>query len=77
MPEFLDVATVHELTHDFETQVVKDYKYDGEIAFHIDPCKKSFCKQCELSDCKIREAKFENMKKADKKNLISGPKYTN
>ena len=77
VPEYLDVATTHELTHQFEDRVVEEYKYDGEIAFHIDPCKRSFCKQCEIADCKIRAADFEKIKTADQFSLIGGPKYTN
>lgn len=77
VPEYLDVARVHQITHEFEEKVVHDYKYDGEIAFHIDPCKKSFCKQCEISDCKLRTQNFEKIKKVSKDNLIIGPQYTN
>ena len=77
VPEYLNVATVHNLTHDFEAEVVKDYQYEGEIAFHIDPCKKSFCKQCHMNDCLIRAAAFEKSKIATKNSLTSGPVYTN
>lgn len=77
VPEYMDVATVHRLTHDFEMKIVKDYKYDGEIAFHIDPCKRSFCKQCHLTACQLREANFEQDKKITSLNMIKGPQYTN
>lgn len=77
VPEYLDVATIHELTHQFEQNVVKDYKYDGEIAFHIDPCKQKFCKQCLIADCKIRKSAFDKIKIATKDSITSGPQYTN
>jgi cation diffusion facilitator family transporter len=77
VPEYLDVATVHEKTHDFETNVVRDYKYDGEIAFHIDPCKQKYCKQCHFLDCKIRQVPFDKIKIATKETITSGPIYTN
>ncbi len=77
VPEYLDVATVHELAGLFEKQVVKDYKYDGEIAFHVDPCKKSFCKQCNLDECRIRKSPFVKIKENNRSTLIVGPKYTN
>lgn len=77
VPEFWDVARVHALTHVFEERVVKDYKYDGEFAFHIDPCKKSFCKKCDLADCRIRQKEFEAMKFMGKEHLVKGPQYTN
>ena len=77
VPEYLDVATVHDMTHEFESTVVKGYKYDGEIAFHIDPCKRAYCKQCSFLDCKIRKLPFEKMKIATIDTLIAGPQYTN
>ncbi|MGZ3690091.1 MAG: cation diffusion facilitator family transporter [Pseudobdellovibrio sp.] len=77
VPEYFDVATVHGLTHNFELEVVKDYKYDGEIAFHIDPCKRSFCKQCELAHCEIRKVPFEKIKETSRASLTVGPQYTN
>ena len=77
VPEFWDVARVHALTHVFEENVVKDYRYDGEFAFHIDPCKKSFCKKCNLEDCLIRQVKFEEVQFMGKEHLVKGPHYTN
>ncbi|MCK6596952.1 MAG: cation diffusion facilitator family transporter, partial [Bdellovibrionaceae bacterium] len=43
VPEFWNVAQSHKITHDFESNVVRDYPFDGEFAFHLDPCKKSYC----------------------------------
>ncbi|MFM6929794.1 MAG: cation diffusion facilitator family transporter [Bdellovibrio sp.] len=58
VPEYWDVAHVHSETHDFEQKVVSDYVFDGEIAFHIDPCKKSYCSRCDMPDCPIRLQPF-------------------
>ncbi len=77
VPEFWDVSRVHLLTHEFEENAVKDYKFDGEFAFHIDPCKKSFCKRCNIENCPIRQKEFAAIKYMDKEHLISGPQYTN
>ncbi|MCC2680103.1 MAG: Cation efflux system protein [Pseudobdellovibrio sp.] len=77
VPEYLDVATIHEMTHDFEKKVVRDYKYDGEIAFHIDPCKRKFCKQCHFLECKIRREPFDKLKISTQENMCAGPQYTN
>ena len=73
VPEYLDVATVHELTGQFEQKVVAAYKYEGEIAFHVDPCNKSYCQQCEMTDCQIRLAKFEKTKTYSADDLVKGP----
>lgn len=77
VPSYMDVATVHEVTHEFELKVVKEYKYDGEIAFHIDPCMQAYCQQCHMKGCAIRKAPFAQEKVFDQINLIKGPQYTN
>lgn len=58
VPEFWDVAKVHKATHDFEKRVVADYPYDGEFAFHIDPCARKFCAACDVGDCPVRQLPF-------------------
>ena len=77
VPEFWDVSHVHSVTHEFEKNVVNDYLYDGELAFHIDPCKRSFCKQCNVENCTIRKADFEAVLIMNTEHLIKGPQYTN
>jgi cation diffusion facilitator family transporter len=77
VPEFWDVKHVHSVTHEFEKSVVHDYLYDGEVAFHIDPCKQSFCRQCNVENCHIRKMNFEAVVQMDYDHLIKGPQYTN
>jgi divalent metal cation (Fe/Co/Zn/Cd) transporter len=77
VPEFWDVAHVHAMTHAFETNVVKDYHYDGEFAFHVDPCKRAYCKKCDLENCHIRAGQFEKIELMTQEHLIKGPRYTN
>lgn len=73
MPEFWNVAQAHELAHSFEAKVVADYPYDGEFAFHLDPCKRKYCKYCDVRDCPIRQENFEEPRSFSVKDLISGP----
>lgn len=75
VPEYLDVATAHEITAQFEEKVVSAYKYEGEIAFHVDPCNKSYCKQCEMLECQIRVQKFEKAKTYTAEDLVKGPQH--
>jgi cation diffusion facilitator family transporter len=58
VPDFWDVVKVHAESHEFETQVVSSYPFDGEIAFHVDPCQRLYCKRCSLADCPIRVEPF-------------------
>jgi cation diffusion facilitator family transporter len=54
VPDFWDAVKVHEESLLFEGQVVASYPFDGEIAFHVDPCQQRYCERCSLEDCPIR-----------------------
>lgn len=58
VPEFWNVAEAHERTQDFETYFMSQYPYSGELHLHIDPCRRSYCQYCDLSDCPIRVEAF-------------------
>ena len=58
VPEFWDVSKTHAVSDEFEKAVVASYPYDGEIAFHIDPCFRQYCEHCALMDCPIRRKEF-------------------
>lgn len=77
VPQFWDVSQVHELTHEFETRVVQDYNFDGELAFHVDPCKKSYCSTCDVLDCPIRQQPLKAKQTFTVKSLTGGPRPTN
>jgi len=59
VPEYWDVSHTHAYCEEFEKTVVRDYPFDGEIAFHLDPCKRAYCKHCEMVECPIRRQAFE------------------
>lgn len=77
VPEYWDIAHVHEVTHNFEGAVVGDYDFDGELAFHLDPCKKSYCSVCQVEKCPIRVAPFSQARPFTVKSLTDGPHPTN
>jgi cation diffusion facilitator family transporter len=58
MPEFWDVGRVHEAINDFEKAVIKHYEYGGDMNFHVDPCRRAYCRVCEVKDCPIRQEPF-------------------
>lgn len=70
VPEFWDVVGVHDMTEDFERKVVADYPYDGEIAFHADPCRRKFCRVCDVAHCPVRQAPFEKLVDFNVANMI-------
>ncbi len=77
VPEYWDVAKVHSESQDFENAVVADYIFDGELAFHVDPCKKSYCSECDMPDCPIRLHPFQARKPFTVKSLTEGPPESN
>lgn len=76
VPEFMSLTDVEILTHEFERKVVKEYAFDGEFAFHLDPCKKHYCSICEVDYCKIRKRPFVEARPLTEKGLISNPRHT-
>lgn len=77
VPEYWDVSQVHSMTSTFEAAVVKDYEFDGELAFHLDPCKKSYCDSCEVPQCPIRLQPFRHKPDFSVKSLTDDPGPTN
>lgn len=73
VPEYWDVSHAHEIVHELELNIVKNYPYDGEVAFHLDPCKRRHCDHCDMSDCKVRQKDFVAYKAFTTQNLIKGP----
>jgi cation diffusion facilitator family transporter len=58
VPEFWDVAEAHSKTSEFETRVMRDYPYNGELHLHVDPCRRAYCRHCDVPDCPIRQHAF-------------------
>lgn len=74
VPEFWDIAKTHEYASTFERGVVEKYPFDGEIAFHIDPCERKYCEQCEMPDCPVRARDLLTPKVMTVESIIRGPK---
>jgi cation diffusion facilitator family transporter len=72
VPNFWDALKVHSEAHEFEEKVVSTYPYDGELAFHVDPCRQEFCSICDLSECPIRKETFTGLQKMTVKSVIKG-----
>ncbi|MES2770156.1 MAG: cation diffusion facilitator family transporter, partial [Bdellovibrionota bacterium] len=58
VPEFWDVTRAHNEVSRFEKLVFEEYPNDGELHFHLDPCRKAYCEVCDLADCPIRQKPF-------------------
>lgn len=73
VPEFWEISKTHQEIVRFEKDVVKVYPYDGEIAFHLDPCERKFCANCDLKDCPIRQTEFVKYKDLSVEALVRKP----
>lgn len=58
VPEFWSVERAHALMESFEERVMSACGVEGEIAFHIDPCHRTYCALCDVMDCPVRVAPF-------------------
>ena len=58
VPEFWDVSKAHHETEAYEGRVIKEYPYDGELHFHVDPCRRAYCGVCDVAACPIRHQAF-------------------
>lgn len=62
VPRFWDVSKTHIFMEELEKKVVKAYRFDGEIAFHIDPCEPTDCATCDYPNCPVRSQAFTKRK---------------
>lgn len=59
VPEFWPVDQAHDEMLIFENRTLKKLGWEGEMEFHLDPCRKAYCSSCEIKDCPIRLKPFE------------------
>lgn len=58
VPEYWSVSQAHDVTDAFEHSIFQDSPTPGEIVFHVDPCRRAYCRECDVVDCPVREEKF-------------------
>lgn len=59
VPEFYDVKKAHNLVERYTQLICTHAQPKINPIFHIDPCDRYFCKNCELSNCEIRQKDFD------------------
>lgn len=62
LPQFWDIDKAHRESGVFEKKIMTEYEFAGEICFHIDPCRKAYCVNCDYADCPIRVEEFKMCK---------------
>lgn len=54
-----DVREAHTYTDAFEEALMQQYPFDGELHLHLDPCRRAYCRYCDVTECPIRREPFE------------------
>lgn len=71
VPEYWDVAEAHDKTDAFEADLMRDYPYPGELHLHVDPCRRAYCRNCDVAECPIRKHPFEHLRQLSLEELTS------
>ena len=71
VPEFWTVEEAHDNTNKYERLIFKNYQFSGEIHFHIDPCRRLYCRFCDLKNCPVRAEAFEDFREISVQELTS------
>ncbi len=70
VPEFWSVETAHDFTEEYEEKMTADFP-ESEMEFHVDPCRRVYCRQCDLINCPIRTEPFQQRKPFQLEELMS------
>jgi cation diffusion facilitator family transporter len=58
VPEFWSVERAHAVADVFEQRIITASHIEGEVIFHVDPCRRAYCTRCDVADCPIRVEPF-------------------
>lgn len=58
VPEFWSVEEAHDSTELYVRAVLNDIFPEGEMEFHVDPCRRLYCRSCDVQACPIRREAF-------------------
>jgi cation diffusion facilitator family transporter len=60
VPEFWTVEGAHDQVEEYEQAVIRDLNVEGEMEFHVDPCRRLYCRSCDLTECSLRVEPFSH-----------------
>jgi hypothetical protein len=74
VPEYWSVQTAHDAAEGMERWVLANWERDGEIVFHLDPCRRDYCARCTVEDCAVRREPFRERPPVTRESIV-GPPY--
>lgn len=75
VPWYFDVREAHIEVESLTDLIIRYYGAEVELFVHTDPCVPSSCSICSISECKVRQHKFEGRLKWDMGNVLSNKKH--
>jgi cation diffusion facilitator family transporter len=73
VPEFWTVERAHDEAESMERWVLANWDRDGEIFFHLDPCRRAYCARCPLADCAVRAEPFRERPPVTRESIVGPP----
>jgi cation diffusion facilitator family transporter len=73
VPEFWTVEQAHDAGEEMERWVLANWHREGEIFFHVDPCRRAYCARCPLKECAVRAAPFEARPPVTRASIVGPP----
>ena len=73
VPEFWTVQQSHEAMTVLERGMLEECALTGELALHLDPCERSWCSECDLPDCPVRQEPFEGRRSLEPAEVAGPP----
>ena len=75
VPEFWTVDRSHDTAEAMERWLLANWSREGELVFHVDPCRRVYCARCPLADCAVRTAPFQARPVVTRESIV-GPPYS-
>ena len=73
VPEFWTVEQAHDTGLELERAILERWGRGGEIALHLDPCRRAYCAACPLADCAVRAAPFAARPPVTRASIVGPP----
>jgi cation diffusion facilitator family transporter len=74
VPEFWTVDRSHDAAEAMERWMLANWGREGELVFHVDPCRRVYCARCPLADGAVRAAPFQARPPVTRESIV-GPPY--
>lgn len=70
VPEYLSIKEAHDESDRFAQDLMQRLGNGSVVHTHIDPCERSYCRECSMKDCALRTQNFEAVKEFDRDSVI-------